>query len=133
MFEKDTTELLLKFLDKKCRAAESEIAEKGVLSDEYALPLLLKTQFNHIAHLDTELSALRELMDRRFEQMEGRFEKMEGRFEQIDGRFEKIDGRFETMEGRFERIDRKFSLVFTGMTTGFTILGFLIVLFGFIK
>ncbi|PKN01658.1 MAG: hypothetical protein CVU77_03895 [Elusimicrobia bacterium HGW-Elusimicrobia-1] len=112
MFEKDTTELLLKFLDKKCRAAESEIAEKGVLSDEYALPLLLKTQFNHIAHLDTELSALRELMDRRFE---------------------KIDERFEKMEGRFERIDRKFSLVFTGMTTGFTILGFLIVLFGFIK
>ncbi len=62
MFEKETTEILLKFLEKKCREAEEEIEKKGTLSYDNAIPLLLKTQFNHIAHLDMELTGLRELM-----------------------------------------------------------------------
>jgi hypothetical protein len=70
MFEKETTQILLKFLERKCKEAEREIEEKGVLSDDKAIPLLLKSQFNHIAHLDSEITALRELMDRRFERVE---------------------------------------------------------------
>ena len=98
MFEKETTEILLKFLEKKCREAEKEIEEKGTLSDENAIPLLLKTQFNHIAHLDMELTTLREMMDK-----------------------------------RFEHLERIIARLFTGLTVGFTILGFLIILFGFLK
>ena len=112
MFEKETTEILLKFLEKKCREAEKEIEERGTLSEENAIPLLLKTQFNHIAHLDMELSALREIMDKRFEQ---------------------VDKRFEQVDKRFEQIERIISRVFTGLTIGFTVIGFLIILFGFIK
>jgi len=70
MFEKETTQILLKFLERKCREAEKEIEEKGVLSDDKAIPLLLKSQFNHIAHLDAEITALRELLDKRFERVE---------------------------------------------------------------
>jgi len=77
MFEKETTEILLKFLERKCKEAEKEIEEKGVLSDDKAIPLLLKSQFNHIAHLDSEITALRELMDKRFEQVDKRFERIE--------------------------------------------------------
>jgi hypothetical protein len=77
MFEKETTEILLKFLERKCKEAEKEIEEKGVLSDDKAIPLLLKSQFNHIAHLDSEITALRELMDKRFEQVNRRFERVE--------------------------------------------------------
>jgi len=77
MFEKETTEILLKFLERKCKEAEKEIEEKGVLSDDKAIPLLLKSQFNHIAHLDSEITALRELMDKRFEQVDKRFERVE--------------------------------------------------------
>jgi len=105
MFEKETTEILLKFLEKKCREAEREIAEKGTLSDDNAIPLLLKTQFNHIAHLDMELTGLRELMDKRFEQV----------------------------DKRISEVDKRISEVFTRVTVGFTIIGFLIILFGFLK
>jgi len=77
MFEKETTQILLKFLERKCKEAEREIEEKGVLSDDKAIPLLLKSQFNHIAHLDFEITALRELMDKRFEQVDRRFEQVE--------------------------------------------------------
>jgi hypothetical protein len=77
MFEKETTQILLKFLERKCKEAEKEIEDKGVLSDDKAIPLLLKSQFNHIAHLDSEITALRELMDKRFEQIDKRFERIE--------------------------------------------------------
>jgi len=76
MFEKETTDILLKFLDKKAREAEKEIEEKGVLSDDKAIPLLLKTQFNHIAHLDAEISSLRTTMDKRFEHMEKKIDRV---------------------------------------------------------
>ncbi len=69
MFEKETTEILQKFLTKKCRDAEKEIEEKGMLSDDNAIPLLFKTHFNHITHLDIELTGLRQVMDKRFEQV----------------------------------------------------------------
>jgi hypothetical protein len=84
VFEKETTQILLKFLERKCREAEKEIEEKGVLSDDKAIPLLLKSQFNHIAHLDSEITALRELMDKRFEQVDRRFEQVDRRFERIE-------------------------------------------------
>ena len=42
MFEKEITQILLKFLEIKCKEAEKEIEEKGVLSDDKAIPLLLK-------------------------------------------------------------------------------------------
>jgi hypothetical protein len=60
MFEQNTNDILLQFLTKKAAYAEKEIAEKGFLSEENAFPLMLKSQFNHIAHLDMELTLLRE-------------------------------------------------------------------------
>jgi len=111
MFEKETTEILLKFLERKCKEAEKEIEEKGVLSDDKAIPLLLKSQFNHIAHLDSEITALRELMDKRFEQVDKRFEQVDKRFEQVDKRFEQVDKRFEQVDRRFEQVEQKFERV----------------------
>jgi len=119
MFEKETTEILLKFLEKKCKEAEREIEEKGTLSDDNAIPLLLKTQFNHIAHLDMELTGLRELMNKKFEQ--------------VDKRFEQVDKRFEQVDKKFELVGTRISEIFTRVTVGFTIIGFLIILFGFLK
>ncbi|MEW6039987.1 MAG: hypothetical protein AB1633_00510 [Elusimicrobiota bacterium] len=131
MFEKEKTEeILLAFLEKKATEAKREIEEKGILSDDKAIPLLLKTQFNHIAHLDEELSNLREIMDRRFEQVDKRFEQMENKF---NGKFEQIDRRFEQIDRCFEQVNRKFLWVFSGMTAGFTVLSSLITLFRFIK
>lgn len=87
LFNEATTEVLLKFLDKRAKDAEGEIAAKGVLSEEHAIPLILKTLFNHVAHLDTELTELRKSVHR----------------------------------------------IGTGLVVGFTILGFLIILFQFLK
>ena len=87
LFNEAATEVLLKFLDKKAKDAEEEIASKGILSEEHAIPLILKSQFNHIMHLDTELTELRKSVHR----------------------------------------------IGTGLVVGFTILGFLIILFQLLK
>ncbi|MEW6619179.1 MAG: hypothetical protein AB1422_07570, partial [bacterium] len=96
-------EILQNFLNNAVKNAKRQIEEEGKLTVESAIPLLLQSQFNHILHLDKELSSLRILIDERFEKIDERFEKMEGRFEKIDERFEKMEGRFEKMEGRFEK------------------------------
>lgn len=77
---------------------KKEIATKGILSENHAIPLILKTLFNHVTHLDTEITELRKSIDFRFEQM-----------------------------------GKRITHLFTTLTFGFTIIAFLIILFGFIK
>jgi len=48
-------EILLNFLDRAAKAAIKEIKASGRLSEKNAIPLLLKAQFNHIAHLDRDM------------------------------------------------------------------------------
>jgi chaperonin cofactor prefoldin len=151
IFEEDVTKVLLKFLDRKAKEAEDEIMSTGVLSEEKAIPLILKVQFNHIAHLDFEITELRKLMDERFERMEKRFEKIDERFERIDERFEKIDERFRKIDERFEKIDERFERIderfrriderfekiekriVTWLGVGFSVLAALITIFAFVK
>jgi hypothetical protein len=98
LFDESTTEVLLKFLDKKAKDAEEEIATKGTLSEEHAIPLILKTLFNHVAHLDMEITELRKSID-----------------------------------SRFGEVNRRFHQLNISITLGFTIIAFLIILFGFLK
>ncbi|MFA5859112.1 MAG: hypothetical protein WC955_08595 [Elusimicrobiota bacterium] len=118
MFDEETTELLLKFLNKKAAAAEKEIEESGMISDDKVMPLLLKTQFNHIAHLDKELTMLRQLMDERFGLVEKRFLSLEQKFEY---RFEKLD----------EKIDSKIGTQTTIMVSGMTLITGMIAILAF--
>ena len=102
MLEKDAMEILMKFLDRKVREAEEEVTQRGMLSDDKAIPLILKTQFNHIAHLER-------IVDERFEQVDRRFEQVDLRFKELEGR----------IDARFDRLQRH-------MLGGFAALGFLI-------
>jgi hypothetical protein len=67
---KETDRLLLKLIDKAAKEAEEEIEKRGTLSIEHAIPLLLKSQYNHILHLDKELILSRQIMDERFGRIE---------------------------------------------------------------
>ncbi len=77
MLEKDAMDILMKFLDRQVREAEEEITQRGVLSDDKAIPLILKTQFNHIAHL-------KKMVDERFDQMDRRFAQVDVRFGRLE-------------------------------------------------
>lgn len=87
IFDDTTHKILMKFLNKQMKDAEAEIASTGILSEKHAISLILKSQFNHIARLETELTEVRKMMRQ----------------------------------------------IGTGLTIGFTVPAFLIVLFGFLK
>jgi len=72
----ETDRILLKLIDKAAREAEEEIEKTGSLSMEHAIPLLLKSQYNHILTLDKELKKIRVIMDERFTKMDERFTSM---------------------------------------------------------
>lgn len=90
---KETDKLLLKLINKAAKEAEEEIEKTGSLSMEHAIPLLLKSQYNHILHLDAELVTIRKIMDERFSKMDERFSKIDERFAKMDERFGRLDER----------------------------------------
>ena len=127
MLEKDAMDILLKFLDNKAREAEEEVTQKGVLSDDKAIPLILKTQFNHIAHLETAV-------DQKFDQVDKRFEQVDKRFEQVDRRFEQIRAEFRTEIGEVKtEMNRRFERMERHLLGGFAVLGFLMTVFRFLR
>jgi hypothetical protein len=53
-------QILQEFLENAVQRARRQIQTEGKLTVETAMPILLKSQFNHIVHLDNELKALSE-------------------------------------------------------------------------
>ena len=87
------------WLDTQAQKVMEQVASGQSISSDQMMILMLKAQTNHFAHLDidlrSEMRALREDMDKRFEQMQIETAK---RFEQVDKRFEQVDKRFEQMQ-----------------------------------
>ena len=91
MFDRDAMDILMKFLDRKVLEAEKEVTEKGTLSEDKAIPLMLKMQFNHIQHLEESVNDRFGQINQRFEQVNQRFERITN---DINRRFDKVDDRF---------------------------------------
>jgi len=108
------------WLDSQAQKVMEQVAGGQGISSDQMMILMLKAQTNHFVHLDvdlrTEMKALREDMDKRFEQMQveavKRFEQVDKRFEQVDKRFEQMQvetaKRFEQVDKRFEQVDKRF-------------------------
>ena len=56
-------EILNSLLEKSAKKALDKIRDEGTLTAEEAIPLFLKSQFNHIAHLDQSISAIQVMME----------------------------------------------------------------------
>ena len=119
MFEKDAMDILMRFLDRKVLEAEKEVTEKGTLSEDKAIPLMLKMQFNHIQHLEESVNDRFGQINQRFEQVNQRFEQVNQRFKEVDKRFDKIEGRFEQVNQRFDRVDERFERITNEMNGRF--------------
>ena len=67
-----------------------------------------KEIIERLTRLEEGQKALKELMDKRFEDINKRFEDINKRFEDINKRFEDINKRFEDINKRFEDINKRF-------------------------
>ena len=101
----------LSILDGLVKKSREEMERTGNLSMENAWPILLKGQYNHIKHLDEDVSrrlvamdekidGLRSEMDQRFDGLRSEMDqRFDGLRSEMDQRFEKMDQRFEKMFG----------------------------------
>ncbi len=129
MFKRDTAmEILMSFLDRKVKEAEEEITKTGILSDDKAIPLMLKTQFNHIAHLGESMDGEFGHMRLQFKEVEGQFKEVQGQFKEVQGQFKEVQGQFKEVQGqfkevqkemdeRFKKVDKKFDEVRSELRT----------------
>lgn len=60
-------QILMGLLNKNAQEAMDEIKTTGTVSQKNAIPLMLKSQFNHIAHLDEKIQKMQEDMVTRTE------------------------------------------------------------------
>jgi Mg2+ and Co2+ transporter CorA len=100
-------DMLINMITPKVKEIEEKFGNNQPLTQEDINTLLLKSQYNHINHLDMKLNEVTQdvaSLKQEFKLLE---QKVEQRFETFEQRFETFEQRFETFEQRFETFENK--------------------------
>ncbi|SFV75247.1 hypothetical protein MNB_SM-3-726 [hydrothermal vent metagenome] len=114
-------DMLIEMITPRVQEIEKKFGSGEGLTQEDINTLLLKSQYNHINHLDTKLNEvvadvaslkhsfamLEQRVDQRFETFEQKLETFEQRFKTFDQRFEMFEQRFETFEQKIDATIQK--------------------------
>ena len=112
---------LIEMITPRVHEIEKKFSNNEPLSQDDITTLLLKSQYNHINHLDQKLDEitidvsnlkkdfklLEVTVNQRFEVFEQRFEVFEQRFATFEQRFETFEQRFATFEQKFATFEQK--------------------------
>jgi predicted nucleic acid-binding Zn-ribbon protein len=112
-------DMLLEMIQPKLNEIEERFSRGEGLTGEDVNTLLLKSQFNHINHLDLRLDEVVAdvaSLKTDFKQLENRFEGLENKFEVLETKFDGLENKFIGLESRLEtkfnalesRLDTKF-------------------------
>ena len=112
-------DMLLEMIQPKLTEIEERFSRGEGLTGEDVNTLLLKSQFNHINHLDIRLDEVVAdvaSLKTDFKQLENRFEGLENKFEVLETKFDGLENKFIGLESRLEtkfnalesRLDTKF-------------------------
>ncbi|KAF3982401.1 MAG: hypothetical protein HFP78_01875 [Methylococcales symbiont of Hymedesmia sp. n. MRB-2018] len=106
MSETKVDDMLVEMIEPKIKEIEQRFSDGKGLTQDDINTLLLKSQYNHINHLDDKLNEVTASVTG----LEGKFDILEGKFEllktDLEGRFDILEGKFELLktdlEGKFE-------------------------------
>ena len=112
-------DMLLEMISPKIKEIEEKFSKGGALTQDDINTLLLKSQYNHINHLDIKLDETVEVvknLEKRFEILEEKYEKLEQKFDatvkELRGDYEKLEQKFDTtikeLKGDYARLEQKF-------------------------
>ena len=105
-------DMLLEMIQPKLTEIEERFSRGEGLTGEDVNTLLLKSQFNHINHLDLRLDEVVAdvaSLKTDFKQLENRFEGLENKFDGLENKFIGLESRLETKFNALEsRLDTKF-------------------------
>ena len=98
-------DMLIEMISPKIKEIEEKFSSGQGLNQEDINTLLLKSQYNHINHLDDKLNEVTASVVA----LEGKFLELEGKF---DGKFSEQDAKFESLKGefntKFSQLETKF-------------------------
>ena len=108
-------DMLIEMITPKVKQIEEKFGNGEGLSQDDINTLLLKSQYNHINHLDLKLDEVTAdvaSLKGEFNNLKGEFNGLKGEFNGLRGEFNGLRGEFETFKaeitGRFETLEAKF-------------------------
>jgi predicted nuclease with TOPRIM domain len=108
MNKTNVDDILIEMISPKVKEIEERFSRGEGLNNEDINTLLLKSQYNHISHLDQrldEVTASVQGLEEKFSGLEGKFAGLEGKFSGLEGKFAGLEGKFELiktdLEGKF--------------------------------
>ena len=117
MQKTNVDDLLIEMITPKVKEIEERFSSGEGLSNEDINTLLLKSQYNHINHLDNrldEVTASVKALEGMFQGLEGKFQGLEGKFQGLEGKFQGLEGKFDLLKaevnGRFDAFEKNIEL-----------------------
>jgi len=119
-------DMLIEMISPKIKEIEEKFSSGKGLNQEDINTLLLKSQYNHINHLDDKLNevtasvvALEGRFDGKFSELENKFDgkflelenKFDGKFSELEGKFADLKNDFVGMKSDFANLENKFDLL----------------------
>ena len=109
MNKTNVDDLLIEMIPPQLKEIETRFSNGEGLSSEDINTLLLKSQYNHINHLDQKLDQVTDSvieLGKNFLHLENRFQGIEGRIDNLENRFEsfkvEINARMDAFEKNIE-------------------------------
>jgi uncharacterized coiled-coil DUF342 family protein len=100
-------DMLIEMISPKIKEIEEKFSAGKGLNQEDINTLLLKSQYNHINHLDDKLNEVTASVVALESKFDGKFLEMENRFVSLENRFVGLENRFVGLENRFELLNEK--------------------------
>ena len=91
-------DMLIEMITPKIREIEEKFSKSGKLEQEDINTLLLKSQYNHINHLDQKLNEITSDVS----QLRQDFKELEHKFENLENKFENLENKFEGFKSEIE-------------------------------
>ena len=86
-------DMLIEMIEPKIKEIENKFANNQALSQEDINTLLLKSQYNHINHLDNKLNEVTADVA----SLKGEFNGLKGEFDGLKGEFRLLEQKFDTL------------------------------------
>jgi len=100
-------DMLIEMITPKVKQIEEKFGNNEALSQDDINTLLLKSQYNHINHLDRKLDEVTQDVNSLKQDFKILEQNVEKKFEVFEQKFETFERRFETFEQKFETFEQK--------------------------
>ncbi|WP_369150696.1 hypothetical protein [Candidatus Thiodubiliella endoseptemdiera] len=87
MNKTNVDDMLIEMITPKVKEIEERFSQGKGLSQDDINTLLLKSQYNHINHLDLKLNEVTDSVIALENKFDGKFSKLEGKFTALEGKF----------------------------------------------